>query len=858
MGRWLLCWVALALSAHGCGDDGATPPADAGFDGDGADAAITVDPPAPPSPPASPERVCPEGFAATADGVCDPWPAGVPTCGPAEIPVPGVADCEALGPPCPAEGEWASDLPTTGTVRFVRAGAPTGGTGTRDAPFGTLDEAARLSGAGDVIALARGTYDEAISLRGGVTLHGACAESTLIAPSFTAMATLTLAGDEVVVRNLTLSGGGSGIAARSGGGIRLENVIVADNQDFGIYILIGGTFEANGLIVRGTRPATSRGAFGRGLDLEGESTGTVSRALFEDNTDFGIFTAVDSSLTLDRVTVRGTRPQESDAAHGRALNVIHGSTLTASRSVFADSREVGVYFHGEGTTGTLEDVVIRGVEPGGRRGGAGTGTGLEIAAGASVVAGGLTIADSHGVGIAASIGATFVGEDVLIDGVGPDGVGDLGLGVTTERGSSLTLTRAIVRDLFTVGLSAKDEGTELIVTDTLISNVGPRGTDGDMGMGVGIARSAHGTLTRVRVEDTALYGLYAGEAGSRLALEDVTVTRTGTLGGPGFGALSRDGGSITGARVSLSDISEIGILVGMASARVQLEDVAIDRVTQRYVDEASRHYGAGIQVEDDGEVEIDRVEISEAAHHAVFCFGGVTSLFNLHIRSPIEDDAGELGYGLTAVQRAEVTLERTIVEGVFGAGIASFDGAHVRARHLDVHDTQSNSAHGTLGWGVVAVDGGRFELEHARLVGNREVALMSRGAGSTFIATDVFIENTRPNLCSEAGSCEGGAGFGVSALGGSVTLTRFFIGWSALGGVQIANLGSVDLENGVIANNPIGVNVQDDSSYDFSRLTPGVRFVDNQRNIDSATVPIPDSRLSSAGLSENPSEAPAF
>jgi hypothetical protein len=135
---------------------------------------------------------------------------------------------------------------------------------------------------------------------------------------------------------------------------------------------------------------------------------------------------------------------------------------------------------------------------------------------------------------------------------------------------------------------------------------------------------------------------------------------------------------------------------------------------------------------------------------------------------------------------------------------------------------------------------------------------MSQGAGSRVVARNVEIENTLPNACSEAGTCDGGAGFGASADGGSIELSDFSIRSNALAGVQITDGGSADLARGVIANNPIGVNVQDDPDYDFGRLTQDVRFVDNDRNIDSSVVPLPDTSLDGAGIPETPVESPDF
>ncbi len=58
-------------------------------------------------------------------------------------------------------------------------------------------------------------------------------------------------------------------------------------------------------------------------------------------------------------------------------------------------------------------------------------------------------------------------------------------------------------------------------------------------------------------------------------------------------------------------------------------------------------------------------------------------------------------------------------------------------------------------------------------------------------------------------------------------------------GVQVARDGAVDLADGVVTGNPVGVNVQE-PSYDISRVMTRVRYVDNGTNLDASELPTPD------------------
>ena len=77
-----------------------------------------------------------------------------------------------------------------------------------------------------------------------------------------------------------------------------------------------------------------------------------------------------------------------------------------------------------------------------------------------------------------------------------------------------------------------------------------------------------------------------------------------------------------------------------------------------------------------------------------------------------------------------------------------------------------------------------------------------------------------------------------SDLRGVIAATRFGIADNAACGVQVGPNGAVDLSDGVVNGNPVGANVQD-SAFDVSRLTRGVRFVDNGRPFDTSMLPVP-------------------
>jgi hypothetical protein len=313
---------------------------------------------------------CPAGWREVTDAetgtvTCDPWPEGGPhDCAADEAHFPGEPDCTRIGDPCPA-GDWAEDLPSAG-VLYVRAGAGSGGTGTRESPFGSVAEATAAATSGTTVALSRGTFDEAVVLPAGVALWGACVSDTVVASSAAdeTGATITAGGADTAVRNLQVGGERRGLQVlASGASLDLHDVLVVGVVDNGVLVRGGGSLTAAGLVVRETRSRLSDGAGGRGLQVgrlaEEPGEADISRAAFERNAELGVLaTCTGTRLVLADVAIREGRGQEGDGAFGDGLWAQAGAEVVATRMAVERNREFGVAAV-RGADLTLADVVIR-------------------------------------------------------------------------------------------------------------------------------------------------------------------------------------------------------------------------------------------------------------------------------------------------------------------------------------------------------------------------------------------------------------------------------------------------------------------------------------------------------------------
>jgi hypothetical protein len=102
----------------------------------------------------------------------------------------------------------------------------------------------------------------------------------------------------------------------------------------------------------------------------------------------------------------------------------------------------------------------------------------------------------------------------------------------------------------------------------------------------------------------------------------------------------------------------------------------------------------------------------------------------------------------------------------------------------------------------------------------------------------VLVTGTLPRRCAET-TCAGfGAGIGIAVLDGAeASLARFASTDNALAGLQIATLGTLDAENGRVAGNLVGANVQTEG-FDLARITRRVVY-DNEQNLDASALPVP-------------------
>lgn len=401
---------------------------------------------------------------------------------------------------------------------------------------------------------------------------------------------------------------------------------------------------------------------------------------------------------------------------------------------------------------------------------------------------GILVSNARSVGISVQGGANLVARSLVVRGTREHESGELGIGLHVERGASVELSRAVIERNHMFGVYAV-AGAHVVLRDIVVRDTSPRRRDGLFGRGIQIDRASIAEVSKFLVELNHEIGIMVWAEGSVLSLSDGVVRDTRpdpTFGTNGRGLVVQ-GRDVTAAvtRVVFERNTDIGVMVTQPSTHLAMSDVVIRDTQPRPADGQS---GRGIELHTDA-----------------------------------------------SMQATRLVLERNHQIALFAAG----ESTHVVMTDAIVRDTMPDAAFGYGGGGLQAQDGAAVELASVLIDRSHEIGLSAFREGTTLVATDVVVRDTRPRACAET-TCRGfGAGMGGVSHMGTLHLTRFLITRSALCGLQIAYDGQVDLRAGEISENEFGVCLQVDG-YDVARLSDAVVYRDNGAPLAATTLPVPE------------------
>ena len=217
-------------------------------------------------------------------------------------------------------------------------------------------------------------------------------------------------------------------------------------------------------------------------------------------------------------------------------------------------------------------------------------------------------------------------------------------------------------------------------------------------------------------------------------------------------------------------------------------------------------------------------------------------LTDVTIRETVVRSAmGDFGRGLEVDHGAQASVSRAVLEGNSEAAVfAGSDTTTLQMEDVVLRDTRSRSDRGGTGSGLTVLFGAHVELTRAIIERNRVFGVAAASANTTVVLRSVVVQDILEPDCGVS-SCTGSAhGFGVAALeDAAIDVEHFRVSRSALCGVALVRGGTVDLRDGEVTDNPIGVNIQTEG-FDLQRVQDRVTYRGNERALDSSVLPVPD------------------
>lgn len=568
------------------------------------------------------------------DGVatCDPWPeGGSRSCAVEEAHFPGGPTCSRIGTDCPT-GDWAEDLPVDGSIFYVAAGAPAGGDGTRESPFGTIGEATDAAEEGTVIALSKGTFDEAVTLRNGVALWGACVAETVVActsPSSDA-GTVDVEGRNAVLRNLQLGGRRAGVTVLgSSFSVHLEDVLILRARIAGLAI-VNGSMTARGLVVRETQGLETNGQYGLGVQVSGGARVELSRTVFARNWDVGVLVGgAGTTLTLEDVVVRATQHQERDVYGGRGLVAEDGAQVTAVRAVFEENGYASLFVLDSGTMLVLTDALVRETRTAADGKG---GIGLAVGAGAQAELSRVVFERNRNMALLSSHRGTLlnISDSVVRDTVGRDLDGQFGSGLVASEESQVVVKRTVFDRNRLLGVLGVGAGTMLTLEDVLVRNTLGQMNDGVGGHGLHLVQGAQADVRRLLIDRNREGGVVVFGPSTTLNMSDVVVRDTRgseSTGLAGHGLTVSSGARVEVSRAFFERNREVGVSAFGTPTLLTMSDVlATDTREVECTEEDCASFGDGVASVDGASIDITGFSVSRHARCGVTVRGAAMDL----------------------------------------------------------------------------------------------------------------------------------------------------------------------------------------------------------------------------------------
>lgn len=397
----------------------------------------------------------------------------------------------------------------------------------------------------------------------------------------------------------------------------------------------------------------------------------------------------------------------------------------------------GFLLFGGKTDAVLERVSVVGTKPAAS---GQYGFGLEVGLSARATVAECAFLDNTGAGLLADGAlAELVLANSLVESTLPGADGAGGFGVIVKDGATATIEHTAVAGNRVAGIQVA-EGATLTARNDLVAGTLPRESDGAFGLGVEV-RSATAELIGDAIVDNRTAGVVAADPVTRLTMTASLVA--GTLPQSSDGALGIGLGAGGGAEVTVVASTFLrnhasGILIDGAELPVTLTGNLVEDTLPQPDGGLAR----GVSLQASGDATMKRNVIAGGADAGLFLFGpsGAVTASELLVE-------GVAGAGIATFPGVDLTLETAAVLDCQVAGVALL-GTKAAVRDTLIARIQGGLAfiggvqgsHPDIGDGLFASTGSTVDVERAFVHGCVRAGMLFSDSDGT-IASSVVTEN---------------------------------------------------------------------------------------------------------------------
>jgi hypothetical protein len=329
----------------------------------------------------------------------------------------------------------------------------------------------------------------------------------------------TMTADRLVIRDtsqdLVDDPDGFGISVEFGPTVRLRRTTVERSESAGVRVIQASAVDAQDLVVSDTRGAGGSGAQGRGINVQSGSSVTGERFVVGHHRDVGVAALGDgTTVTIDDLVVADGQGSDADSSLGRGLESGAGATVIIRRAVARGNRDCAVCAFGSQLD--LEDVEVTGTRF--QRSDRSFGRALQFSNSSGAVTRARLVDNQE-------LGAHFTGRTavavadlVIEDTAAEESTGWFGRGMEIGTSAAVVLDRAVVARSRDVGIMVVADGASLDARDLEILDTRERACvssdcpDSGAGNGLAVTRTGRATVTGFRIEGAALCGVLVAQA----------------------------------------------------------------------------------------------------------------------------------------------------------------------------------------------------------------------------------------------------------------------------------------------------------------------------------------------------------